>query len=68
MDLMYIVRLIVLLLLLGVIFYLLNMLISKAPVPEEFRVIAKWILLLLGVLYLIAVLLGGAPLPRFFVG
>lgn len=61
------VQIIVLLVVGGIIFWLLNMLVDKSPIPEPYRAVVKWVLLLLAILVLIGILLSfvtGTPVFR----
>jgi preprotein translocase subunit SecE len=58
-----VVRTIVLLLVAGAIFWLLNFLISRIPLLEPYREVARTVLLVLGVLFLIGLLLNFAGYP-----
>jgi hypothetical protein len=63
-----IVNIVLVLLVLGIVFGLLDLLIRKAPfIPEEWKAGIRWVLLVLAVLVLIAILLSfisGTPIFR----
>ena len=62
------INLLVLVVILGVVFYLVWWLLAQLPLPPPFRVVANVVLALLAVLVLLGITFGGLPVPalRFY--
>ena len=60
-DLLY---LLIVIIVLGLVFYLLYWMIGQIPMPQPFRTAAVVILCLITVLVLLGILFGGINLPR----
>ena len=61
-------NLLVMIIILGLVFYLLYWLIGQIPLPAPFAVIAKAVLALAIVILLLGMLFGSVPVPRILVG